>query len=345
LTPSGGTSGKGNFFRITPGGALTTLYSFSGGNDGSSPASVLVQGADGNFYGTATMGGLGQRGTVFRLTPNGALTTLHPFGDLILKDGVSPLAGVVQSSDGNLYGTTCADYLGGFGTLFRVSPDGSTFATVLYFDGCDDGSHPQAALLEDSAGNLYGTTPAGGPCQTSQGTLFRLSIGCSPQITAQPASQAVLVGANVQLSVAVTGARPFSYQWQRNGTNLLDSGSVLGSTNRSLTLTSVSLADAGTYSVSLSNSLGSATSTAAHLTVVSPPVFLSAVRSNCTLALTWSTMPGQRYRLQYKSSLAATNWTYWGSSVFPTSNTVTAADNVCTNTQRFYRVVLFPQIQ
>ena len=87
------------------------------------------------------------------------------------------------------------------------------------------------------------------------------------------------------------------------------------------------------------------TSTAAHLTVVSPPVFLSAVSSNCTLALTWSTMPGQRYRLQYKSSLAATNWTYLGSSVFPTSNTVTAADNVCTNTQRFYRVVLFPQIQ
>jgi hypothetical protein len=55
-------------------------------------------------------------------------------------------------------------------------------------------------------------------------------------------------------------------------------------------------------------------------------------------------MPGQRYRLQYKSTLAATNWTYLGGSVYPTSNTVTATDNVCTNTQRVYRVVLFPQI-
>ena len=345
LTASGGTSGKGNCFTITPAGALTTLHSFTGGNDGSSPAGALVLDSDGNFYGTATMSGLGQRGTVFRLTPNGALTTIHPFGDLILKDGVYPLGGVTQSSDGNLYGTTYADYLGGYGTVFRVSPDSGTFATLLYFDGCDDGSHPQAALLEDPAGNLYGTTPAGGPCQTSLGTLFRLSLGCSPQITDQPASQAVVVGTTVQFSVAVSGARPFSYHWQRNGTNLLDAGNVFGATNRSLTLTSVSLANAGTYSANLSNSLGSAASTAAHLTVVYPPVFLSAVRSNCTLALTWSTMPGQRYRLQYKSSIATTNWTYLGSSVFPTSNAVTAADNVCTNTQRFYRVVLFPQTQ
>ncbi len=345
LTPNGGASAKGNCFRITPGGVLATLYSFTGGTDGSSPAGGLVLGADGNFYGAAATGGLGQRGTVFRLTPSGALTTLHPFGDLILKDGVYPSAGLVQSCDGNLYGTTCADYVGGYGTVFRVSPDGSTFATLLYFDGCNDGSRPQAALLEDTAGNLYGTTTAGGPCQAGQGTLFRLGISCAPSITAQPASQAVLAGAEVRLSVAVTGARPLAYQWQRNGTNLVDGGNLSGSTRRSLTLANVTLDDAGAYSVSLSNSLGLASSTAAHLTVVYPPVFLSAVRSNCALALTYSTMPGQRYRLQYQSDVAGTNWTFLGSSVFPTSNTVTAFDNICTNSRRFYRVVLFPQIQ
>ena len=152
--------------------------------------------------------------------------------------------------------------------------------------------------------------PAGGPCQAGQGTLFQLSVGCAPQITAQPASQVVLGGANVMLSVAAFGARPFWYQWQKNGTNLVDGGNLAGATNRNLTLANVTLADAGTYSVSVSNALGSAPSTGAHLTVVYPPAFLSTVQSNCTLTLTWSTMAGQQYRLQYKPALAATNWTY-----------------------------------
>jgi hypothetical protein len=172
-----------------------------------------------------------------------------------------------------------------------------------------------------------------------------LGIGCAPQITSQPAGQAVLIGANVQFSVAVTGARPFSYQWQRNGTNLLDDGNVFGSTDRSLNLSGVSLADAATYSVTLSNSLGPVTSNPAHLTVVYPPVFLSATRTNCTLALTYSTIPGQKYRLQYATNLPAKSWTYLGPFVFPTSNAVTAYDNPCTNVERFYRVMLAPQIQ
>ena len=101
------------------------------------------------------------------------------------------------------------------------------------------------------------------------------------------------------------------YQWQKNGTNLVDGGNLSGSTNRTLSLANVSLADAGTYSVIVSNALGSVTSAAAHLTVVYPPVFLSAVRTNCTLTLTWSAAVGQKYRLQYKPSLAATNWSSW----------------------------------
>jgi uncharacterized repeat protein (TIGR03803 family) len=344
LTPSGGAAGKGNFFRISPAGVLTNLYSFAGGTDGSSPAGTLALGSDGNLYGTATQNGLGQRGTAFKLTPAGALTTLHAFGDLILKDGIYPTAGVMQSSDGNLYGTTYADYLAGYGTVFRVSPDGSSFTNLLYFDGCNDGSQPQARLFEDAAGNLYGTTTAGGPCWAGQGTVFRLGVGCAPAITAQPASQAVQIGTDVQFSVAITGARPFQYQWKRNGTNLLEGGNVLGVTNRSLNLARVSLADSGTYSVSVTNALGGITSINAKLTVVLPPVFLSAVKSNCILSLTWSAMPGQRYRLQYTPSLPATNWPFLGSSIFPTSNRVTVSDNLCTNVQRFYRVVLIPQI-
>ncbi len=180
--------------------------------------------------------------------------------------------------------------------------------------------------------------PAGAPSSGSA-SLARLK---SPL---QPASQAAVVGANVVLSVAVSGARPFSYQWQKNGTNLVDGGNVSGATNRTLSLANVSLADAGTYSVIVSNALGSVTSAGALLTVVYPPVFLSAVKSNCTLTLTWSALAGQKYRLQYNSNLAATNWTYLGSLVTATGNLVIASDNVCTNAQRFYRVVLFPQVQ
>ena len=246
---------------------------------------------------------------------------------LVLKDGLYPSAGLVQSMDGNLYGTTDTDRQGGYGTLFRLAPDGAAFATLVYFDGCDDGAHPEAALTEDTAGNLYGTTSTGGPCQAGQGTLFRLSVTCPPQITAQPASQVALGGANVLLNVAISGARPFSFQWQKNGTNLVDGGNLSGSTSRTLSLANVSLAAAGSYSVIVSNALGSITSTAAQLTVVYPPVFLSEVKSNCTLNLTWSAMVGQRYRLQYKPNLTATNWTSLGSSITATSDVVTAADN------------------
>jgi uncharacterized repeat protein (TIGR03803 family) len=345
LTFNGGTRGLGNIFRITPGGVLTTVYSFTGGTDGSAPTGPLVRGSDGNFYGAASQGGLGTRGTAFRFTPAGTLTTLHAFPNLAMQDGIYPLGGIIQSSDGNLYGTTSADYKGGYGTLFQLSPDGLVLNTLLYFDGCNDGSHPQTALFEAADGSIYGTTSAGGPCQAGQGTVFRLSLGCAPTITTQPASQAAVAGANVLLSVASSGARPFCYQWKRNGTNLVDGGNLSGSTARTLALAGVSLADSATYSVSLSNSLGSVTSAAAHLTVVYPPAFLSAVNSNCTLALTYSTMSGQKYRLLYKNDLRTNTWSALGGTITASSNALTAYDNPCTNSQRFYRLLLIPQIQ
>ena len=223
--------------------------------------------------------------------------------------------------------------------------DGSSFATLAYFDGCDDGARPAAALVEDGAGNLYVTTTGGGLCVVGQGTLFELSVGCAPQLTAQPASQVVLAGTKVMLSVAAFGARPFFYQWQKNGTNLVDAGTLAGATSRNLALGSASLADAGTYSVIVSNALGWVPSTGAHLTVVYPPALLSTVQSNCTLTLTWSAMAGQQYRLQYKPALATTNWTNLGSLITATGTVATATDNVCTSTQRFYRVVMFPQVR
>jgi hypothetical protein len=86
-------------------------------------------------------------------------------------------------------------------------------------------------------------------------------------------------------------------------------------------------------------------SAAAHLTVVYPPVFLSAVQSNCTLTLSWSASVGQRYRLEYKPTLSGTNWSFLTKSIYATGSVVTTNDTVCTNTQRFYRVELYPVVQ
>jgi uncharacterized repeat protein (TIGR03803 family) len=343
LTPYGGASGKGNAFRITPGGVLATLYSFTGGTDGYSPAGALIRGADGNLYGVTThsvLSGIELFGTVFRLTPSGALTTVHGFGDLILNDGLNPYAGLIQSVDGNLYGTTYTDHHGGNGTVFRMAPDGSSFATLVYFDGFDGGAHPATALVEGADGSLFGTTTSGGT--GGRGTVFRLSFTGPPQITGQPASHTVVGGVDALFSVAVSGARSFTYQWQKNGTNLVDGGNLSGSTNRTLSLANVSLADAATYSVVVSNALGSATSAGARLTVVYPPVFLATVKSNCTLTLAWSAAAGQRYRLQSSTSLATTNWTFQGGFITASGSSAMASDNTCTNARKFYRVVLLP---
>ena len=91
---------------------------------------------------------------------------------------------------------------------------------------------------------MLGTTQNGGA--NDAGVIFRLSFSGPPQITSQPASQSVYVGDNVILSVAVFGASPFSYQWRKNGTNLVDGGDLSGSTNLILSLTNVTTSNAGT---------------------------------------------------------------------------------------------------
>ncbi len=127
--------------------------------DGSKPQSALIRDAKGNLYGTASEGGDFFWGTVFRLSPAGVLTTLYAFtGNL---DGGFPYGSLVRDSKGNLYGT--AQEMGALyaGTVFEVSKSGSEI--VLYsFAGGSDGEFPQAGLVRDSDGNLYGTTLTGG---------------------------------------------------------------------------------------------------------------------------------------------------------------------------------------
>ncbi|HKD11583.1 MAG TPA: choice-of-anchor tandem repeat GloVer-containing protein [Thermoanaerobaculia bacterium] len=160
----GGAYDFGTVFRIDSAGNLTVLHSFAGPGsvgDGSSPASALIQGSDGNFYGTTTAGGLAYSdlGTVFKMTPAGDVTILHSFAGG--ADGYSPFAALVQSAaDGKLYGTTPFEGSGGGGTVFRLSTDGMNFQTLHGFSAATDGAGPSAALVAAN-GKFYGTTREG----------------------------------------------------------------------------------------------------------------------------------------------------------------------------------------
>ena len=171
--------GYGTVYKITPAGVLTTLHSFSpplgaGGNaDGGFPLVGLLQGGDGNLYGTAYVGGTGSSGTVFRITPTGAFTTLYNFSALsnhTNTDGAGTNGSLVQGNDGNFYGTTTAGGAYGDGTVFRLTPAG-TLTTLVTFAGNPNG-YPDDSLIQGSDGNFYGTTSSGGANGTGQ--IFRL---------------------------------------------------------------------------------------------------------------------------------------------------------------------------
>jgi uncharacterized repeat protein (TIGR03803 family) len=187
----------GTVFKISPAGELTSLHNFCAEvycTDGAKPYAGLILATNGNFYGTTDGGGAYEDGAIFEITPSGKLTTLHSFceeGDC--ADGAGPLAGLVQATHGDFYGTTviggantnsaaCPD---GCGTAFKVTPAG--MLTTLYSfcgqTGCRDGELPVAALLQATNGNFYGTTEGGGvnhrtDCEpTGCGTVFEITAG------------------------------------------------------------------------------------------------------------------------------------------------------------------------
>ena len=181
-------SGCGVVFKITPAGAMTTLYSFCaqpGCADGAAPGQ-LVQGSDGNFYGTTEQGGSNTCentcGTVFKITPAGALTTLYKF---TARGGYSPdfLEKLAQGSDGNFYGTTSlggsgTGCLGSCGTAFRITPEGALTTLYNFQGGVGQSENPGGQLVQATDGNFYGTAGGGyyGPnCIGFCGTIFKMT--------------------------------------------------------------------------------------------------------------------------------------------------------------------------
>lgn len=179
MTTYGGTYECGVIYRVTPRQEETVLLTFDPATDGCEPLAGLTIDRQGNLYGVTSATGP-NGGTAFELKPDGEEKILHAF-PANAKDGWFPAGTLLRERSGDLYGTTanggknCATY--GCGKVFRISSDGSE--TVLYrFSGLPDGAHSYSNVVQDSAGNLIGTTTDGGQtpyCSPGCGTIFILT--------------------------------------------------------------------------------------------------------------------------------------------------------------------------
>jgi len=172
-TAFGGTSGEnGTVFKMTSDGTLDSLFSFNGTN-GSHPLASLLLANDGNFYGTTAFGGSNaNNGTVFRITPSGTFTLLYFFKG---SDGSSPMGGLVQGTDGSLYGTTSTGGASGAtnGTVFKITLGGLFTSLLTFPSNGRSGRAPMGNLVQGSDGSFYGTTSAGGTSEN--GTVFKIT--------------------------------------------------------------------------------------------------------------------------------------------------------------------------
>ena len=182
-TERGGAYGAGTVFKLGVNGAETVLHSFLAlgmGADGQYPQGTLVRDGSGNLYGTTPNGGAGTAGTVFKVGADGTTTVLYSFAATTTTDGRTPYAGVILDNAGNLYGTTVdGGANGGAGAAYSLSAAGKETLLHSFGGTTGDGLNPYASLLRDSAGNLFGTTRAGGSYGAGGtrrgGTVFALS--------------------------------------------------------------------------------------------------------------------------------------------------------------------------
>jgi uncharacterized repeat protein (TIGR03803 family) len=177
MTVGGGTHNYGTIYKITKSGknyVETVLHNFSC-SDGCAPTYVTpVFDKAGNLYGTTFFGGTYGNGTVFKMAPNGVLTTLYSFHSAV-GDGYNPNVGVVLDTKGNLYGSTPIGGAYGDGTLYEITAAGA-YSTLYNFTGGADGWTPRSPLVY-KAGNLYGTTQAGGAgCTWGCGVIFKYTL-------------------------------------------------------------------------------------------------------------------------------------------------------------------------
>ena len=169
----GGTNAVGTVFEVPIGaGAATAIVTFDTAN-GSFPIGGLIADSSGNLYGATSQGGINNDGTIFEVASGtNNLTTLATFNG---ANGMSPQSSLLLDSSGNLFGTANSGGANGDGTIFEIAAGSSSVTTLVDFNGTN-GSTPSGGLIFDSAGNLYGTTSAGG-AGNNDGTIFQLPAG------------------------------------------------------------------------------------------------------------------------------------------------------------------------
>ena len=412
--PNGGPNSNGTVFAISPDGSIfTNFYSFTGGTNGAGPVGGLIVGTDGNFYGTTFSGGASNAGTVFQISPNGTLTQL---AQLSVTNGANPDVALVQAPDGSFYGGTkyggpypnttqggtgygsifrvatngalttpvlfdstnganptalvlagdgnfygattwggsISSFKLGFGTIFRLSPDG-TFTNLYLFTGGSDGGFPFASLVQGNNGIFYGSTEAGG--SNSIGTLFMMTPGGQFQsLLSFPASS--------------VGSYPYAAMIQASDGNFYGTtylGGNLSTTQRGtifqltpaggltplLQFTGTNGAFLGTYPQSSlvqgtdGNFYGTTTmgglynkGTVFRLSLPLAPFFKSIVKAGSAVTLVWSSVAGQNYQLEYSTNLAQGIWNNIGSGVLATNGMMTNFDLTPSDPVRLYRVMV-----
>jgi uncharacterized repeat protein (TIGR03803 family) len=358
-TFSGGASNWGTIFQISTNGAFAQLGTLSGTN-GANPIVALAQGANGSLYGSAkyggpfpntTSGGSGY-GAIFQFS-NSLVTTPVLFAD---TNGANPAA-LVMGNDGNFYGTTAwggnvGSFKLGFGTIFRLSPDG-TFTNLYKFSGgASDGGFPYANLVQANDGNFYGCAFNGGAY--SGGDIFRITPqgqitnlysftggidGAYPYSALVQGSDGNLYGTTYSYGYSCDGAI-FEITTNGNLTPLVNftgtSGIALG-VNPEGSL--VQGSDGNFYGTTYYGGIYNQ-GTVFRLSLPLPPVFTSVTQTAGTVTLAWSAVASQTYQLQYTTNLAQPNWTNLGDAITATNGIVMVSDSFGTSPQKFYRVVL-----
>jgi uncharacterized repeat protein (TIGR03803 family) len=237
ITNVGGTHNRGSVFSVTPAGVLKTVYSF---NDptGALPYGPIMQGADGNFYGTASTGGTLGSGVVYKMTPAGVYTVLHNFDNATRANGITPTTGLVQGSDGFLYGVTSGGGTSLDGTIFSIKTDGTGFSVLHSFDGAH-GATPYSQPLLHTNGKIYGLTNQGGA--HNDGVLYSFANGLKASVTpvvlkgAKVGTGVGLLGQNLSTTTQVLfGSTPATFTLGANGFMMVHP--VAGSTTGTITV-------------------------------------------------------------------------------------------------------------
>ena len=366
----GPPSGNGTVFKMTPDGTLTTLSSFAGTN-GAAPESELVEGADGNFYGTASAAGQYTNafgngyGTVFRITSAGELSTLMYFDG---TNGGAPWAALARGVDGDFYGNSRIRYDGSAtnnfgiiaGTLFRLGTNG-VLTTLMNFDGTNSGAS-RFALVQATDGSFYEMSDDSGTNLDSNGMPLGRILRLRPDGTSSIIHAFNGTDGGFPRGLMLASDGNFYGMTGFGGAGY--TGSILGSSAQSGTVFKMTPDGAFTTLVVFTNgerpfggllqasdgnlygaTIGGgvfAQGSIFRLSVPMPAKLLSVAKLGGTLTSSWSVVAGQMYQAQYCADLAKGNWLNLASSTSATNGTLVVSDVVSADPQRFYRLALLP---